>query len=63
VKPVPENFKQPFQVEKCDFINGCKCSLAKVVPEKAKGRQFDTVYKYDTHIMFIGPCIIVIVEE
>jgi len=63
VKSVQEHFTVPFLVEKCDFIAGCKCSIVKVIPEKAKGRQFDTIYIYDTHIMFIEPCIIVIAEE
>jgi len=51
VKPVQENLQPPFLVEECDYTDGCKCSILTVIPEKARGRQFDTVYIYDTHTL------------
>jgi hypothetical protein len=49
VKHVPEKLESPYRVEKCDFMDGCECSIAKVIPEKARGRPFDTV----THVIHI----------
>jgi hypothetical protein len=50
VKRVPEE-RSPYIVEKCDYVDGCKCDIADVMPDKAKGRPFDTVYINDTHTL------------
>jgi len=38
VKHIKENLKSPYTVEKCDFIEGCFCSIVKVIPEEARGK-------------------------
>jgi hypothetical protein len=48
VNHVQEELKEPYPVEKCDYMEGCKCTIGEVIPEKARGRPFDTVNKYDT---------------
>ena len=44
VKHIQEELESPYIVEKCDFMDGCECAIVKVIPEKARGRPFDTVY-------------------
>jgi len=48
VKKVQEELAE-YEVEKCNFMDGCGCSIEEVKPDIAKGRPFDTVYIYDTH--------------
>jgi hypothetical protein len=51
VNHVQEELESSLTLEKCDFMDGCKCAIVKVIPEKARGRPFDIVYIYDTHTL------------
>jgi hypothetical protein len=51
VSHVQEEFESSLTVEKCDYMDGCKCAIVNVIPEKARGRPFHTVYIYDTHTL------------
>ncbi|XP_021934573.1 uncharacterized protein LOC110837076 isoform X3 [Zootermopsis nevadensis] len=41
VKRIQEGLNVPYTLEKCDFGNGCQCTLESVIPEKA--REYFTV--------------------
>lgn len=44
VKHIQEGLETPYTLEKCDFGNGCGCSLENIIPENARGMAFDTLY-------------------
>jgi hypothetical protein len=43
VKRIQEGLNVPYTLEKCDFGNLCRCTLENIIPEKAKGMEFDTL--------------------
>ena len=49
VTNVQEKLELPYVVEHCD-MNECECAIVEVIPEKARGRPFDTV-TYMIHIL------------
>jgi hypothetical protein len=51
VKNVKEGLEQPYIVEKCNIMDGCTCTIEKIIPEKARGMLFDTVYVHDTYTL------------
>jgi hypothetical protein len=51
VKHFEEGLEPPIPVEKCNIMDGCTCAIEKVIPEKARGMLFDTVYIHDTYTL------------
>jgi hypothetical protein len=43
VKAIQEGLNVPYTLEKCDYGNECQCTLEKVIPEEAKGMEFNTL--------------------
>jgi hypothetical protein len=50
VKHVQEELESPYTVETCDYVDGCECTIVQFIPEKARGRPFDTV-TYVVHVL------------
>lgn len=54
MKNVTEGLESPYTVEKCDFMDGCDCAIVEVIPGKARGMLFDTVYTYMMQILCLN---------